>query len=70
MAGHTNGAENHLSKEEALLQQVCEGQGVSFELMRRLRDIEEEYGHLKRRHGLPEEMREAVRRAVAEGQEH
>jgi len=69
MGPHANGTDSHLSKEDVLLQQVCEAQGVSFELMRRLRDIEEEYGHLKRRHGLPDEMREAVRRALAEEQE-
>ena len=69
MAGQANGTDNHLSKEDVLLQQVCEAQGVSFELMRRLRDIEEEYGHLKRRQGLPDDMREAVQRAVAEEQE-
>ena len=69
MARGTNGVDDHLSKEDTLLQQACETQNVSFELMRRLRDIEEEYGHLKRRHGLPEEMRDAVRRAVTEEEE-
>lgn len=69
MARRTNGVDNHLSKEDALLQQACETQNVSFELMRRLRDIEEEYGHLKRRHGLPEDMRDAVRRAVTDEEE-
>ncbi|MBA7669814.1 hypothetical protein ES703_77948 [subsurface metagenome] len=53
-----------LSKEEALLREVCEKHGVSFEMMRRLRDLEEEFGHLKRRHGLPEEMREIVRQQL------
>ena len=52
----------NLSKEEVLLQEVCEQHGVSCEMMRRLRDIEEEHGHLKRRLGLPEEMREVVRK--------
>lgn len=52
--------EDYLDKEDALLQKVCEQHGVSFEMMRRLRDIEEQYGHLKRRHGLPDEMREVV----------
>lgn len=60
---------NHLSKEEALLREVCERYGISFEMMRRLRDLEEEFGHLKRRHGLPEEMREVVRQALSQGQE-
>jgi DNA sulfur modification protein DndC len=55
---------NHLSKEEVLLREVCEQRGISFEMMRRLRDLEEEFGHLKRRHGLPEEMREVVRQAL------
>jgi DNA sulfur modification protein DndC len=54
---------SHLSKEETLLRDVCEKHGISFEMMRRLRDLEEEFGHLKRRHGLPEEMRDVVRQA-------
>ncbi len=64
MPQDTNGEENYLTKEDALLREVCEQLGVSFEMMRRLRDIEEEYGHLKRRHGLPEEMREVVRQEL------
>ena len=46
--------------------QICDEAGVSFEMMRRLREIEEEYGHLKRRRGLPEEMLEAVKTALNE----
>ena len=56
---------DHLDKEDQLLRELCEQQGVPFEMMRRLRDIEEEFGHLKRRHGLPEEMRDAVRQEVS-----
>ncbi len=55
---------DHLDKEDQLLRELCEQQGVPFEMMRRLRDIEEEFGHLKRRHGLPEEMRDTVRQEV------
>jgi DNA sulfur modification protein DndC len=55
---------DHLSAEDQLLREVCEQLQVPFEMMRRLRDIEEEYGHLKRRHGLPEEMREVIRSEV------
>ncbi len=61
---HDNKEGNYLIKEEALLRKVCEQHEVSFEMMRRLRDLEEEFGHLKRRHGLPEEMRETVRQAL------
>jgi DNA sulfur modification protein DndC len=66
MVGNPNHIQNHLSKEDELLQKICVTHDVSFEMMRRLRDLEEEYGHLKRRHGLPEEMREVVRQAVKE----
>ena len=52
---------DHLGKEDQLLLEVCQEHDLPFELMRRLREIEEQYGHLRRRHGLPEEMREAVR---------
>jgi len=68
MAGNDS-AYDHLSKEDQLLREVCEHQGVPFEMMRRLRDIEEEYGHLRRRHGLPEEMREAVRQEIVSNKE-
>lgn len=56
----------HLEKEDQLLFDACEKLGVPFEMMRQLRDIEEEYGHLKRRHGLPGDMRETVRRFTEE----
>ena len=61
--------ENHLRKEETLLREVCEKHAVSFEMMRRLRDLEEEFGHLRRRHGLPEEMREVIRQELAQALE-
>lgn len=64
MLQETNEESNSQSKEDALLRDVCKKHNISFEMMRRLRDIEEEYGHLKRRHGLPEEMREVVRQAL------
>jgi len=50
-----------LSKEEQLLEEVCKEYDIPFEMMRRLRDLEEEYGSLRRRHGLPELMRETVK---------
>jgi DNA sulfur modification protein DndC len=51
---------DYLSTEDRLLREICIQQGVEFEMMLKLRDVEEEYGHLKRRHGLPDEMREIV----------
>lgn len=59
---------NYLDEENRLLREVCEQQDVPFEMMRSLRDVEEEYGHLKRRHGLPEEMRDVVRAYTPEEQ--
>jgi hypothetical protein len=57
-----NGKENPaLSKEEQLLEDVCKEYNIPFEMMRRLRDLEEEYGSLRRRHGLPELIRETVK---------
>jgi hypothetical protein len=53
-----------LSKEEKLLEEVCKEHSIPFEMMRRLRDLEEEYGSLRRRHGLPDLMREAVKQHV------
>lgn len=53
-----------LSKEEQLLEEVCKEYNIPFEMMRRLRDLEEEYGSLRRRHGLPELMRETVKQQV------
>ena len=52
------------SIEETLLRKTCEEQGIPFEMMRDLTDIEERFGHLKRRHGLPDEMRDIVRQAL------
>ena len=51
---------DHLEEEDAILREVCLKNQVPFEMLRRLRDIEEEFGHLRRRHGLPEAMRETV----------
>lgn len=53
-----------LSKEEQLLEEVCKEYDIPFEMMRRLRDLEEEYGSLRRRHGLPELMRETVKQNI------
>lgn len=56
---------NNLNNEDRLFQKVCEKHDIPFEMMRRLRDIEEEHGHLKRRHGLPEQMREIIQQFVS-----
>jgi hypothetical protein len=53
-----------LAVEDRLLSEVCKECGVSYEMMCELRDAEEKFSHLKRRHGLPEEMREVVRKTV------
>jgi len=53
--------DSSLSQENKLLEEVCHEQGVSFELLRRLRELEEEFGGLKRRHGLPDLMRETIK---------
>ena len=55
-----------LSKEEQLLEDICMEHNIPFEMMRRLRDLEEEYGSLRRRHGLPDLMREAVKSSIRE----
>lgn len=60
---------DELSSEDQLLREVCEELDVSFEMMRDLRETEEKFSHLKRRHGLPEEMREIVRQAVKRNEE-
>ena len=53
---------NHiLTKEERLLKQVCEKRGISFEMMRRLTDLEEEYGALKNwRRGITGDLMDTV----------
>lgn len=50
-----------LTEEEDILRQVCNAHEVPFELLRKLRDVEDEFSHLRRRHGLPDKMREIVR---------
>jgi hypothetical protein len=54
-----------LSKEDQLLEEVCKEYGIPFEMMRRLRELEEEYGSLRRRHGLPDLMRDTVKQQIA-----
>lgn len=50
-----------LTKEEQLLKNVCEERGISFEMMRRLTDLEEEYGALKNwRRGITGDLMETV----------
>jgi DNA sulfur modification protein DndC len=56
--------ESLLSEEDKLLDQVCKESGLQLEMLLKLRDIEEAFGTLRRRHGLPEEMRDAVRSYV------
>lgn len=58
-----------LERENRLLAEVCDEHGISFDMLARLREIEEEYGHLKRRHGLPEDMREIITSYVAAAEE-
>lgn len=60
---------DRLNSEDQLLRETCEEQGVPFELIRRLRDVEEQYGHLRRRFGLPGDMRDAIMQAAADLQE-
>lgn len=64
MPGESDEMGQSLSSEDELLKQVCAEHAVPFELMRSLRDVEEKFGHLRRRHGLPEEMRDLVRQAA------
>ncbi len=64
MPGGTTDDGSSLSSEDELLKSVSEGHDVPFEVMRQLREIEDKFGHLRRRHGLPEEMREVLRHAV------
>ena len=64
MPGGTNDVSDSLSTEDELLKQVCGTHEVPFEVMRSLREIEEKFGHLRRRHGLPEEMRDVLRQKV------
>ncbi|MCI0529587.1 MAG: DNA phosphorothioation system sulfurtransferase DndC [Nitrospira sp.] len=58
-----------LTKEEQLLKQVCEERGIPFEMMRRLTDLEEEYGALKNwRRGITGDLMETVMKyAQSEG---
>lgn len=54
-----------LTKEEQLLKQVCEERSISFEMMRRLTDLEEEYGALKNwRRGITGDLMETVMKYV------
>jgi DNA sulfur modification protein DndC len=61
MRAEDSSMDDMLSAEDRLLKQVCLEQNVPFEMMRALRECEEEYAHLRRRHGLPEKMREVIR---------
>lgn len=54
-------------REQDLLRRACQQHNVPPELMARLVDLEDEFRHLLRRHGLPEDMREALRQEVAKG---
>lgn len=68
MPGDETNWDRALSSEDQLLQEVCQQENVPFEMMRTLRECEDEYGHLKRRHGLPEKMRDVIRAVVRETQ--
>ncbi len=53
--------EERLMKEVDLMQKAANKNNLPLEMMRRLRDLEKEYGLLRRRHGLPDVMRETVK---------
>jgi DNA sulfur modification protein DndC len=56
-----------LTKEEALLQQVCIDRGVPFEMLRRLTDLEEEYGALKNwRRGITGDLMDTIMNYAAQ----
>jgi len=57
---------DHQFDEDRLLEEVCEEMGISFEMIQKLRETEEEFGHLRRRRGLPDQMREIIQAAVTE----
>ncbi len=64
MPAETNYSDETLSTEDQLLHEVCQKHNVPFEMMRKLRNCEDEFAHLKRRHGLPERMRDVIRNVV------
>lgn len=56
-----------LTKEEQLLRQVCAERGVPFEMMRRLTDLEEEYGALKNwRRGITGDLMDTIMNYAAQ----
>lgn len=57
-----------LTEEDGLLEDVCQRMDVPVDLMLRLRSLEEEFGRLRRRHGLPAEMREIIRDCVLQSE--
>ena len=57
-----------LTEEDGLLEDVCQRMDVTEDLMLRLRSLEEEFGRLRRRHGLPAEMREIIRDCVLQSE--
>lgn len=61
-----NSIYDHLSKEDQILKAACDHLNVPFEMMLQLRNIEEDYGRLKRRFGLPEDMRETIKKYANE----
>jgi len=64
MADHEAG--DVLSEEDQLLEDVCGRLDVRIEMMLKLRRLEEDYGRLRRRHGLPQAMRDLIREYVPE----
>ena len=56
--------------DEELLRQVCREKHLPFELLIRLRDLEQRYSEMGRRHGIAAEMRDLVRQGLNDILEH
>lgn len=56
--------------DEELLRQVCSEKHLPFELLIRLRDLEQRYSEMGRRHGIAAEMRDLVRQGLNDILEH
>jgi hypothetical protein len=57
-----------IDREDILLREVCNETGIPLDLILSLREKEEEFSHLRRRHGLPEQMREVFDLYSKEGE--
>lgn len=56
-----------LSFEEKLLYDVCEKENISFDLVSSLLQVEQQYASMKRRTGLPEELRTIFQLYIEKG---